>query len=303
MPPLDTTINERPQTSPPRRTGAQLPQIGNWLLVRRAGTGHWANVYRARPANAPADQPAAYAVKLLHAKRQGDPTAIAMLAREAAVCSQVSHPHLIASLESQVKRAPQYLVMPWLEGATLQAYFPAGRLLDPPAALWIARQTAEALGALAQAGWMHRDIKPSNIFLSPRGHVTLLDLGFARHRDDRQESRLELAGTACYMAPEHASSVHRPDIRSDIYSLGVVVYELLAGRLPLEGENFNEMVVAHRQATPLNLRRFAPHVPPSVAKLVHRMLAKDPLRRPQSPAELVTELARLEIETFSERAG
>ena len=161
------------------------PQVGTWQLMGRVGHGQWAGVYRARPVNAPVDRPAAYAVKMLHENRQQDPVAIEMLAREAQVGRQVSHPHLIAILESQLKRAPQFLVMPWLEGATLQAYAAARRLLDPPAVLWIARQTAEALDALDQAGWMHGDIKPSNIFLSPQGHVTLLDLGFARHRDEQ----------------------------------------------------------------------------------------------------------------------
>jgi serine/threonine-protein kinase len=292
----------------------------------RVGHGQWAGVYRARPVNAPLNRAAAYAVKMLHENRQHDPLAIEMLAREAQVSRQVSHPHLIAILESQLKRAPQFLVMPWLEGATLQAYVAARRLLDPPAVLWIARQTAEALDALDQAGWIHGDIKPSNIFLSSQGHATLLDLGLARHREEKAEGRQAIAGTGYYLAPEHFipcaaqnerssrrrspiipgaehSSSFCPDIRSDIYSLGVVLYQLLAGRLPLEGETLQQMAVAHKQTAPLNLRRVAPHVPPQVAELVHRMLAKDPLRRPQSPAELVAELVRLEIQTFSERAA
>jgi eukaryotic-like serine/threonine-protein kinase len=301
---LDTTINERPQTSPRRRSApATWPQVGNWLLTRRAGTGQWASVYRARPTNAPIDQPAAYAVKMMHESRQHDWAAVAMLAREAKIGRLVSHPHLIAILESQLKRAPQFLVMPWLEGATLQSYVAVRQSLDLPAVLWIARQTLEALEALDQAGWMHGDIKPSNIFVSPRGHVTLLDLGFARHRDDQDETPQSIAGTGHYIAPEHVSAAYRPDIRSDIYSLGVVLYQLLAGRLPLEGATFEQMALAHKQTAPLNLRRLAPHVPSGAAELVHRMLAKDPLRRPQSPAELVAELVRLEIETFSERAA
>ena len=149
---------------------------------------------------------------------------------------------------------------------------------------------------------MHGDIKPSNIFLSPQGHVTLLDLGFARHRDEKGDRSRLVSGTGYYLAPEHVSVAYCPDIRSDIYSLGVVLYQMLAGRLPLEGATFEEIAIAHKQTVPPNLRRVVSHVPPRVAELVHRMLAKDPLRRPQSPAELVAELVRLEIETFSERA-
>lgn len=279
------------------------PQVGNWHLMQRVGHGQWAGVYRARPLNSPLHKVAAYAVKMLHAQWQQDSAAIEMFAREAQVGRRISHPHLIAILESQVERTPRFLVMPWLQGTTLQTYTAARRLLDPPVVLWIARQTAEALGALDVAGWMHGDIKPSNILLSPQGHATLLDLGFARHRDERLEGPRPIAGTGYYLAPEHVSSVYRPDIRSDIYSLGVVLYQLLAGRLPLEAETLQQLAIEHKQTTPLNLRRVAPHVPPRVAELVHRMLAKDPLRRPQSPAELVAELVRLEIETFSERAA
>jgi serine/threonine-protein kinase len=286
-----------------RSAGTTKPQVGGWQLLARAGEGQWAGVFRARPAGAPGDRAAAYAVKILHEDRRQDPLAIEMLAREVRVGRQISHPHLIAVLDSQLKRAPQFLVMPWLEGCTLHAYTAARRLLDPPAVLWIARQTAEALAALDQAGWMHGDIKPSNIFLSPQGHATLLDLGLARHRDEPLEGPRTITGTGYYLAPEHVSSAYRPDIRSDIYSLGVVLYQLLAGRLPLEGETLQEIAAEHKQTAPLNLRRVAPHVPRRVSELVHRMLAKDPLRRPQSPAELVVELVRLEIETFSERAA
>ena len=172
------------------------PQVGTWQLMARVGHGQWAGVYRARPLNAPADRPAAYAVKMLHESRQQDPVAIEMLAREAQVGRQVSHPHLIAILESHLKRVPQFLVMPWLEGATLQAYTAAQSLLDPPAVLWIARQAAEALDALDQAGWMHGDIKPSNIFLSPQGHLTLLDLGMARHAMKTLKARGRLPAAA-----------------------------------------------------------------------------------------------------------
>ena len=301
---IETLVGGYPETVPLGRSATTTePQVGTWYLMARVGHGQWAGVYRARPMNAPVNRPAAYAVKILHENRQQDPVAIEMLAREAQVGRQVSHPHLIAILESQHRRAPQFLVMPWLDGVTLQSYTATQRLLDPPAVLWIARQTAEALGALDQAGWMHGDIKPSNIFLSPQGHATLLDLGFARHRDESVEGHRAIAGTGYYLAPEHVSSVYRPDVRSDIYSLGVVLYQLLAGRLPLEGATFEQMALAHKQTAPLNLRRAAPHVPRRVAELVHRMLAKDPLRRPQSPAELVAELVRLEIETFSERSA
>jgi serine/threonine-protein kinase len=225
-----------------------------------------------------------------------------MLVREARVAAQVRHVHLIAILDAQLAHDPPFLVMPWLEGCSLQAYVSAGQSLDTPAVLWIARQTAEALDALERTGWRHGDIKPSNIFLSLHGHATVLDLGFARHRDERNSPRL-IAGSGHYLAPELAIAGGRPDIRSDIYSLGAVLYQLLAGRVPLDGKTLEELVSQHKQTAPQPLRQAVPHVPPAAANLVQRMLAKDLLRRPQSPNELVKELVRLEIDSFSERAA
>ncbi len=277
-------------------------RLGSWRLLDCVGQGEWTRIYRASPAGATAADSAAYAIKTLRAGLQDDPLTREMLHREVRVASEVRHPHLIAILDAQLKHDPPFLVMPWLQGSSLEEYVSAGYLLDPPVVLWIARQTAEALDALDRAGWRHGDIKPGNIFLSPQGHATLLDLGFARHRDERESPRM-IAGSGHYLAPEHAIARGRPDVRSDIYSLGVVLYQLLAGRVPLDGETLEQLVARHKQTAPLPLRRVAPHVPPRAAELVQRMLAKDPLRRPQSPRELVTELVRLEIEAFGERAA
>jgi serine/threonine-protein kinase len=146
-------------------------------------------------------------------------------------------------------------------------------------------------------------VKPSNIFVSPEGHVTLLDLGFAR-RAEETGSVIErcVTGTCNYIAPERITSALRADIRSDIYGLGVVLFELLSGRLPFEGENLAELVIQHRQARPPDLRRLAPHLSTGVIRLVREMLAKDPLRRPQTPRELINRLAALEIASFGERS-
>lgn len=241
---------------------------------------------------------------MLRPDRQEDPRAIALLAREALAGRNVSHPHLIAVLEAHVTADPRYLVMPWLEGSTLEARLADGECFDLPAALWIVRQTAEALDALHLAGWMHGDVKPSNLFLSVEGHVTLLDLGFARRQEeDNSITDRWLMGTYHYMAPEYFTTILRPDIRSDLYGLGVVLYELLTGHRPFEGRDAMRLATEHKQVAVPNVRRACPQLPASVANLVHRMLSKDPLRRPQTPRELIERLVKLEIATFSERAA
>ncbi len=290
----------------PRRlaVAAELPRpIGRWEPVALAAEGTWARIYRARPLGSRGDRAAAYALKTPRPERQQDARAAALLAREAAAGRSVSHPHLIPVLEAGIRHKPPFLVMPWLDGATLQASLEAGDLIDLPGALWIVRQVAEALAALAAGGWVHGDVKPGNIFLSPRRHVTLLDLGFARRRGENgtPPDRCVL-GTGHYLAPECITSAAAADIRSDIYSLGAVLFQMLAGRLPLEGRSLAELAVQHRQAAPPSLSKLAPQVPREVAALVRRMLAKDPLRRVQTPIELLRQLIPLEIATFSERA-
>jgi len=226
-----------------------------------------------------------------------------MLRREAQVGRTVSHPHLLPVLRFHLARAPRYLVMPWLCGTTLSAAQAGGRRFGVPVALSIVRQAAEALGALHSAGWRHGDVKPQNLFLSPEGHVTLLDLGFARSFWERGGVADRcVAGTWRYFAPELTSAAHRPDARADVYSLGVVLYELLAGRPPFDGTETTELARLHREARAPHLTELRPMLPRAVVQLVHRTIAKSPMRRPRTAGELVDLLARLEIETFSERA-
>jgi serine/threonine protein kinase len=295
----------RGDASVARRDGRlELPcRVGQWELVELAAEGSPARIYRARPAGTADQRPPAYALKMLHPPWQDDPGAIRLLQREALIGRSISHPHLVAVLQARVGRPPRFLVMPWLRGATLLARQATGQHIDPPAALWIARQVAEALGALHAAGWMHGDLKPGNVSISPEGHVTLLDLGFAR-RSDEIGSAVDrcVMGTCSYIAPELITSALRADIRSDIYSLGVTLFELFSGRLPFAGKNLAELAEQHLQAAPPDLRRLAPRLPPEVVALVRQMLAKEPLRRPQTPRELIDRLVGLEIATFSERA-
>jgi eukaryotic-like serine/threonine-protein kinase len=146
-------------------------------------------------------------------------------------------------------------------------------------------------------------VKPGNVMISPAGHVTLLDLNFARRKEESGAAVDRcILGTFYYIAPELLTSAIRADIRSDIYSLGVVFYEMLAGRRPFEAEDMADLATQHLRSSPPDLRELAPHLPGEAVQLVRRMIAKDPARRPQSPDELIAELTRLEIETFSERS-
>jgi eukaryotic-like serine/threonine-protein kinase len=277
---------------------AQRPLCGDWELVDLAAMGQFSLVYRARPAGAAPEQKPAYAVKLLQPRWAANAQAIAALRREASLGLSLRSPHVVSVLSASVNSAPYYVVTPWLNGRTLLANLARWPWIPVHRALWIARQVATGLAAIHQRGWVHGDVKPDNILIAPEGHVTLLDLGFARRPGENAKHRECLLGTARYMAPETVSAHLPTDARSDLYSLGVVLYEMLAGRAPFAGDTAAQFIEQHKRYTPPRLELFAPHVPADVANLVHRLLAKEPLRRPHSAAELLERLATLEIEAL-----
>lgn len=282
-------------------SAAVAPRIvGDWELVAVAGRGEFATVFRARPTGR-ADAAADYAVKVARKDRPDAAACARLLRREAEVAGQIAHPNLVAVLAADFSSETPYLLMPWYEGATLGARLAAGQRFALPVALGIARQTAGALVALAERGYRHGDVKPSNLMLSPAGHVTLLDLGFACHRDEEAGlSARHWLGTPHFAAPERFTSRLGVTPASDVYSLGVVLYRLLSGRLPFNGEILEEIAAAQVHQHAPDLRELRPGLPIEVCRVVATMLAKEPLRRPTA-RELVDSLARLEIAALANR--
>lgn len=283
-----------------RRPGTQL---GDWELVARLAEGEWATIYAARPGACPSDWPADYAVKVAKQKTEGGVSAASLLAREALVGQSVAHRHLIAVLSAHVDGSPSYLVMPLLSGATVERAVVSHGPFPTPHALWIARQVAEALEALHEAGWMHADVKPGNVVVSAEGHATLVDLGFALKLRSREcAAKSELRGTMTYTAPEMISSTEPIDGQCDIYSLGVTLYEMLTGRPPFADQDAGRLALAHLQQPVPDARRVRPLLDRDVCRLLSTMLAKHPLRRPNA-TELARQLAALEIATLDERVA
>ncbi|MCA9211619.1 MAG: serine/threonine protein kinase [Planctomycetales bacterium] len=281
-----------------------IATIGNWLIEGHTNSGTLTDLYLARPTGCPPDWPSDYVLKVLKAPYDSDELALGTLHREAEVGGNVTEQHIVPILECGLIKPPYYLVMPRLNGASVNKAIAAIGRISVPQALWIARQTAMALKGLHKQGWIHADVKPSNIVVSPEGHATLIDFGCALRPDEPMLSwDRPVVGTLHYIAPEMFTSTSATDCRSDIYSLGVSLFEMLSGELPFAYGDQSRLIQAHLHEQPADLRQLHSHIPSNVAELVAMMLAKDPLKRPQTARELIDRLTDLEIETLDIRVA
>lgn len=272
--------------------------VGMWQLLQMIGQGEWTDVYRGQPRqNGPAT--ADYAVKVLKPQYQHDPLAISLLRREVLVASRVRHVHLTSVLSHHTHSPPYYLVSPYLPGASLRAALRQAERLAVPHALWIARQVTEALEALHACGWRHADVKPENILVGPNGHATLLDLGLAERIEDTASGNA-VKGSPAYWSPETCRDDLPCGAASDVYSLGVTLYESLTGRCPYAAASASAMAAAHLEAELPDPRAAAPQMGPRVARLLRAMLDKNPAQRPTA-RQLIDRLVELEIDTLRER--
>lgn len=289
------------QSKSNRRTQPSgLGRIGAWQLVRLLHQGNMTRVYQARPQESSEAGPG-YVLKMLRKEWWRDEHAIAMQRREAWIGARLKHPNVLPVLSVNVQQPPFYLVTPQLTGMTLAQRAEEKLSNALPFVLWVIRQTAEALHALhKQTRMIHGDVKPENIFVSPQGHTTLLDFGLAQSPSEAtQWDNQPVVGTLPYMAPEMVTSKLSASPQSDLYSLGVTLYQTLSGSLPLESNDPSELVIMQREAAPKCIRDRCPGLPKPVASLVHQLLSKDPMRRPHSANEVAQRLVRLEIDSFA----
>jgi len=225
------------------------------------------------------------AVKVLGEALAGDRLAALRLRREARAAGRLVHPAIARVLDLGEEGGRPYLVMELLHGESLAARLARAGPLAPPEAVRVVAAAADALEVAHRAGIVHRDVKPGNVFVTTGGDVKLLDFGIASAADETALTGGDLLGTAAYLAPERVLG-HGATPAADIYALGVLLYELLAGRPPFADDSGPALAMAHVHARPTPLGAVAPQVPPALAAACERALAKNPAARPPSAAAL-----------------
>ena len=233
----------------------------------------------------------AVAVKVLNAALVANTTFVERFLREARAAAQLDHPNVVRILNAGEEAGRHFIVMEMVEGENLRSRLRRDGRLDKTEALRIATGTAHALAAAHEIGLVHRDIKPDNIMIDLAGAVKVADFGLARQVAGGGEITGEgmACGTPPYMSPEQIAG-HAVDGRSDLYSLGIVFYECLAGRRPFSAKDLLGWLECHTRMEPEPLRRHVGDLPDELAEVVMRLLAKRPEQRYGDARDLLAEL-------------
>jgi serine/threonine-protein kinase len=245
-------------------------------LEELVGTGGMSSVYRAR------DQllERHVALKVLHPHYGDDAEYVERFRREARAVAQLSHPHIVTVIDRGEDDGQQYIVFEYVDGENLKQLLERTGPLPTRRAVELALEIADALAFAHEHGLVHRDVKPQNVLLTPDGNAKVTDFGIARSLDVEHgvTQTGTVLGTSNYLSPEQASG--KPTTQStDVYSLGVVLYELLTNEVPFPGENFVAVAMKHLNEQPPDVLERRPDVPLRLAAAVDRALEKDPARR------------------------
>jgi eukaryotic-like serine/threonine-protein kinase len=259
---------------------------GRYEVEELVGTGGMSSVYRARDRLLERR----VALKILHDSLGADAATVERFRREARAVARLSHPNIVTVIDRGEDEGRQFIVFEYVQGENLKQLLERSGRLPVRRALQLAIELGRGLAFAHAAGVVHRDVKPQNVLLNGDGKAKVTDFGIARSRDaDPVTLTGTVMGTSNYMAPEQASS--RPvDEQTDVYSLGVVLFELLTGQVPFSGESFVAVATQHVNEPPPSVLELRPEVPVRVANAVARALAKEPGDRFGSMDDFVAEL-------------
>lgn len=298
-----------------------LPEFSNWNVIGTGIEGTFSTVYQVAPKGRSVST--RYALKMLNSQWSGTLMGESVLKREMEIGIAISDPHLLPVLDCQQTRfggnhdglsdhtrkvlEPGYIVSPWLQGQTIQDLLIHRNSINLRCVLRIGQQIAKGLDTLHQNGWIHNDIKPANLFLSPSGHVTVLDFGLAEcYPVSSPEKSLNpmtfenfgfVSGTPNYIAPERLRHFPVMTPQSDIFSLGLVLFEMIFGGIFPRIDSCKELVNRQNRISEHYLEDYEEQLgllPKSLSALLISMTAKDYTKRPQSAYEIYTGLLETE---------
>jgi len=285
--------------------------LSHYRLIEKIGEGGMGVVWRARDTSLDRD----VALKVLPDSVADDPGRLARLEREAKALAALNHPNIVAIHSIEEDRAVRFFTMELVQGADIAKLIPNGGLpLDT--FFKIAPQVADALGAAHERGITHRDLKPANVMVNSEGRVKVLDFGLAKAPSRAADGSKPatgtrtlpltregtVVGTAPYMSPEQLKGLP-PDPRSDVFSLGVMMYEMATGRRPFRGETGPELSSSILRDSPPPVHEVRETLPPHLGRVIRRCLEKDPERRYQTAKEVRNEITALKEELASAGPG
>jgi serine/threonine protein kinase len=288
-----------PDASAPQPDAGIPPELlahPRYRVLELLGSGGMGRVYKAEHRL----MERLVALKVINRHLMDNPAAVERFRREVKTAARLAHPHIVTAFDAEQVQDCHFLVMEFVEGQSLDRYVQQhGRLAIAEVSDYI-RQAALGLQHAWERGMVHRDIKPQNLMRTPEGQIKILDFGLARFRTENQTgSGLTqfgtMMGTPDYIAPEQAHDSRSADTRSDIYSLGCTFYYLLCGRVPFPEGSMLQKLMSQVEKTPTPLAHLRSDVPSAVVRVVDQMMAKDPARRYQTPAEVARALATLTL--------
>ena len=261
---------------------------GRYRIIRKLGAGGMADVYLAEDQELGRN----VAIKILNDRHAADDSFIERFRREAKNAAGLSHPNIVSIYDRGEAEGTYYIAMEYLEGRSLKELIVSRGPAPIKVSIDYARQILAALAAAHRRGIVHRDIKPHNVLVNPEGRLKVTDFGIARSGASQMTEVGSIIGTAQYLSPEQARGAP-VDQTSDLYSVGVVLYEMLTGQVPFTGDTPLEIAMKHLSEVPKPPSELRPEVPHDLDLIVLRALAKDPAERYQSAEEMDADLARV----------
>jgi serine/threonine-protein kinase len=262
-----------------------------YKLIDELGRGSFATVYVARDL----ENNHIYAVKVMHLELSNDGELQARFQREAHILLNLSDPHIVRIVDYGNDSNAPYIVMDYIDGQSLKYYMITYGQMDAVQTLNYIHQIVEGLDTAYKQGVVHRDIKPQNILINSKDVVKITDFGLARSRETVTLTQSNVfMGTAYYISPEQAESGRSADIRSDLYSVATVLFEMLAGHPPYEGETAVDIVIKHMNDKVPSICRLRTDLPSEMDYFMQKALAKSPVDRYSTPQEFIAAIEQLQ---------